>query len=94
MPTADSIADHERILLLTGYRHFVTEPTAEAAFETITRLSGAALDTDAFHQAIAQCVANGTIREPVRLEPNSLHCHWRLELTPTGVASARILSGA
>ena len=37
---------------------------------------------------------DGLIREPIRLEPQALQCHWRLELTPDGVALARTLTGA
>jgi hypothetical protein len=94
VPSTDSIAAHARTLLLAGYRNFIDEPTAEAAFETIARLAGITLDPEAFHAAIAALMAEGAIREPVRLEDGSLHCHWRLELTPSGVAAARKNSGA
>jgi hypothetical protein len=42
---------------------------------------------------VAALLAEGLIREPLRLEDGSLHCRWRLELTPTGRDAARRLTG-
>ncbi|MCW3476849.1 hypothetical protein [Limobrevibacterium gyesilva] len=85
--------DHVRILLLVGLRHFLTADNAEAAFEKVQETAGRPLDPARFHAAVAACIAEGMIREPIRLESNSLHCHWRLELTPKGVETARTLTG-
>jgi hypothetical protein len=51
------------------------------------------LDAVAFHAAVAEALAAGLIREPVILPPGALQCHWRLDLTPQGVARARELIG-
>jgi hypothetical protein len=80
------------LLLEIGFRHFVSAPNAETAFEQIEALAGKSLDAAAFHEAIAEALTRGLIREPVRLPEGSLQCHWRLELTPRGVAAARALS--
>ena len=45
------------------------------------------------HLLVAACLRDGLIREPVRLPAGALQCHWRLELTPDGVAAARALIG-
>jgi hypothetical protein len=46
---------------------------------------------DAFCDAVATCLRDGLIREPIRLPEGALQCHWHLELTPKGVAAAREL---
>ena len=43
--------------------------------------------------ALAALVAEGLIRDPIRLEPGALHCHWRLELTLSGREAVRRLTG-
>ena len=80
------------LLLRTGLRHFVSAPTAEQAQAEIERLAGQPIPD--FATAIAALLADGLIRAPIRLEPQALQCHWRLELTPQGVARARTLTGA
>jgi hypothetical protein len=45
-----------------------------------------------FCDAVAACLREGLIREPVRLPEGALQCHWHLELTPNGVVAARLLS--
>ena len=86
--------DHVRTLLLAGYRHAITAPNAEAAFDEVQNIAGVTLDPVAFHEAVATCLRDGLIRDPVRLTEQSLQCHWRLELTQAGVARARDLTGA
>jgi hypothetical protein len=86
--------DAASLLLRTGLTGFVDEPGPDAAFERFRELAGGALDAGEFHDAVAACVRDGLIREPLRLDEHSLHCHWRLVLTPEGVARARILTGA
>ena len=44
---------------------------------------------DEFCDAVAACLRDGLIREPIRLPEGALQCHWHLELTPKGVAEAR-----
>jgi hypothetical protein len=85
--------DHVRVLLLAGLRNFVTADNAEDGFARIQAIAGDKLDPTRFHDAVAACLRDGLIREPVRLPEGALQCHWRLELTPKGVAAARALAG-
>ncbi len=82
------------LLLRTGLVHFVSAPSAELALGEIERLSGQRIDATDFAAAIADLLSRGLIRDPIRLEDQALQCHWRLELTPDGVALARTLTGA
>jgi hypothetical protein len=91
--TSARVSDHVRLLLLAGYRNAVTTDCAESAFGRIQDIVGHSLDPVSFHDAVAVCLRDGLIREPVRLPENSLQCHWRLELTATGMAVARSLIG-
>ena len=86
--------DAAGLLLRTGLRHFVSAPNAELAQAEIEQLCGQTLDATDFAAAVADLLRDGLIREPIRLEDQALHCHWRLELTPLGVARARHLTGA
>ena len=45
-------------------------------------------------EAHAALVRENLIHDPIRLEDQTLQCHWRLELTPAGVGLARTLTGA
>ena len=78
-------------LLLIAFRHSIIEPNVEAAFERIQEIADRKLDSSAFHDALACCLRDGLIGEPVRLPEGSLQCHWRLELTPKGVDAVRAL---
>ena len=42
-----------------------------------------------FRAAVDDALAAGLIYDPVRLSDGDLQCHWRLEVTPKGAASAR-----
>ena len=84
--------DTAALLLRTGLRHFVSAPTAEQAQAEIEQLTGRPLPD--FASAVAALLRDGLIRDPIRLEPQALQCHWRLELTPEGVARARTQTGA
>jgi len=86
--------DMAGLLLRTGLRHFVSATNAELAQAEIERLSGQTLDAADFAAAVAALLRDGLIRDPIRLEDQALQCHWRLELTPDGVARARTLTGA
>ncbi|MBV8522970.1 MAG: hypothetical protein JOY71_12750 [Acetobacteraceae bacterium] len=81
--------DPEALVLSAAYHYAVREATAEAGYERLRKLTGAPADDARWAEAIAACLAAGYVKEPVRLEPGSLQCHWRLELTPEGVAAAR-----
>ena len=82
------------LLLITAFRHPRGEPNAEDGFERFQALTGRVLDETAFRDTVAACVRDGLIRDPVRLEAGALQCHWRLELTPKGVAQARRIAPA
>jgi hypothetical protein len=94
------MADPLATLLRVAYRHRVTAANADEAFARIRDIAGEPLEAPAlheapaFHEAVAAALAAGLIREPVRLPPGSLQCHWRLELTPAGVERARAITGA
>ena len=83
--------DPVSLLLSIGFRHLVSETNAEAGVARIQELTGRVLTDPAIHDALATCLRDGLIREPVRLPEGALQCHWRLELTPLGVTRARDL---
>ena len=76
-------------LLAVAFRHSISEPNIESGFERVQALTNGALSYDAFRDALDACLRDRLIREPVRLPEGGLQCHWRLELTPAGVAVAR-----
>ena len=86
--------DLAALVLRIGHSHFISATTGEAAQAEIARLAGQKLDPAEFAAAIADLLQNGLIRDPIRLDAQALQCHWRLELTPDGVARARSLTGA
>jgi hypothetical protein len=81
--------DIAALLLTTAFRHQINEPNIEAGHARFIALVNRDIDIDAFHDAIAFCLRDGLIREPIRLPEGALQCHWHLELTPKGVATAR-----
>jgi hypothetical protein len=81
-------------LLCVAYRHGVVAANADEAFLRIQEIVDAPLDAAAFHAAVAEAVATGLILDPVVLPPGALQCHWRLSLTPAGLAQARTLIGS
>jgi hypothetical protein len=81
----DSVA----ALLAIAFRHTISEPNIEAGFERFSALTGGAVPYEAFCDAVAACLRDGLIHEPIRLSERALQCHWHLELTPRGVETAR-----
>jgi hypothetical protein len=81
------------VLLRVGFRNPITEPNIEAAYARFRTLDADPIDYAAFCDAIASCLRDGLIREPVRLPAGALQCHWHLELTAKGVQAARANSG-
>jgi hypothetical protein len=81
--------DTVALLLTTAFRHAINEPNIETGYERFAALTGGAIDGRAFREAVAACLRDGLIREPIRLPEGSLQCHWHVELTPKGVAAAR-----
>jgi hypothetical protein len=78
-------------LLTAALRHVVSGPDIEAGYERVASLAGGTIDYGAFCDAVADCLRDGLIHEPIRLPEGALQCHWHLELTPKGVATARSL---
>jgi len=76
-------------LLTVAFRHVINEPSIEAGYERFAALCDGAMSFNAFCDAVAECLREGLIREPVRLPEGALQCHWHLELTPKGAAVAR-----
>jgi len=81
--------DPRELLLTAAFRNVINEPNIEAGFQRFSALTGNAMDFGAFSDAVAACLRDGLIREPVRLPEGALQCHWHLELTPKGVAAVR-----
>jgi hypothetical protein len=81
--------DAKSLLLAAALRHRINEPNIEAGFERFRAIAGGPVDYQAFCDAVATCVREGLVREPVRLPEGALQCHWHLELTPKGVEAAR-----
>ncbi len=90
----DDMPDALRALLLAGHRRAVVAANADEAFLRIQEITAVPLDAAAFHAAVGEAVAAGLIREPVVLPEGALQCHWRLSLTPAGLARARDLIGS
>jgi len=84
--------DARSLLLRTAFHHVVNEPNIETGYERFAALTNGSISYDAFSDAVAACLREGLIREPIRLPEGALQCHWHLELTPKGVAAARSLS--
>jgi hypothetical protein len=95
------MTDAQVALLRVGFRNPITEPNIEAGYarfhtldaDAFHTLDAIAIDYAAFCDAIASCLREGLIREPIRLPEGALQCHWQLELTPKGVQAARANSG-
>lgn len=83
------MSDARDLLLTTAFRNVINEPNIEAGFDRFSALTGGAVGFAAFSEAVAACLRDGLIREPIRLPEGALQCHWHLELTPKGVAAAR-----
>ena len=81
--------DITALLLTVAYRHQINEPNIEAGYAQFVTISEQNISIDAFCDAVASCLRDGLIREPIRLPEGALQCHWHLELTPDGVAAAR-----
>ena len=85
--------DARTLLLTAALRHRISEPNVEAGYERLVALTEGAPTFNEFCDAVASCLREGLIREPIRLPEGALQCHWHLELTPKGVAAARLRKG-
>jgi len=86
------MTDAEVALLRVAFHNPISEPNIEAGYARFHTLDAGAIDYSAFCDAIASCLRDGLIREPIRLLEGALQCHWHLELTPKGVQAARATS--
>jgi hypothetical protein len=86
--------DARATLLTAAFRYRIDEPNIKAGYERYAALTGGTFDMDTFRTAVADCLRDQLIREPIRLPEGALQCHWRLELTPKGVAAVRSLPDA
>lgn len=77
------------LILIAAFQHTINEANIEAGYERFRRLTDDALDQASFCDAVAACLRDSLIREPVRLPEGALQCHWHLELTSKGVEAAR-----
>jgi hypothetical protein len=78
-------------LLIIAFHHRIDEPNLELGFDRFVTITNQTITYDAFCEAVATCLRDGLIREPIRLPEGALQCHWHLELTPAGVAQARAI---
>jgi hypothetical protein len=83
------MTDATTMLLTVAFHHTINEANIEAGYSRFLALAGSALQYEAFCDAIAVCLREGLVREPIRLPEGALQCHWHLELTPAGVTAAR-----
>jgi len=86
--------DAAALLLTVAFRHVIDEPNIEAGYERFAGLTSGAIDANALRAAVAACLRDQLIREPIRRPEGALQCHWHLELTSKGVAAVRSLLGA
>ena len=94
MPTSTRHPDGSRDAVLTAalrqvlaiaFRHRIDEPSIELAFARVQELT--TVDYATFRDIIDACLRDGLIRDPIRIEEGALQCHWKLELTPKGIAA-------
>ncbi len=83
--------DLTALLLLVAFRHRIKEADIGAGIAAFETIIGHKLDEGEFRDAFACAVARGDLRDPVRLLPGSLQCHWHVELTPQGANTVRTL---
>jgi hypothetical protein len=84
--------DAVALLLTTAFQQVINEPNIEAGYERFAELTNGAIDLSAFRDAVAACLRDQLIYEPIRLPEGALQCHWHLQLTPRGVTAARALA--
>jgi hypothetical protein len=69
-----------REAVLTAARAGLRAETAEEGFAAIRALTGTAFNDAELAEAVANAVAERRLRDPVRLLPGELQCHWKLEV--------------
>jgi hypothetical protein len=73
------------LLLLVAFRYEIQEPDLDSGRQRVATITGQDVAPNAFHAVLAEALADGYIRDPIRLRLGALQCHWHLELTPRGV---------
>jgi hypothetical protein len=81
--------DPKSLLLGAALRARIDEPNIESGFQRFKAIAEQPIDYEAFCEAVAECLREHLVHEPVRLPEGALQCHWHLELTPKGVEAAR-----
>jgi hypothetical protein len=77
--------DLDSLILRTAFRHRIKESDCAAGQARFEEVVGKNVGADEFGSAVARLLSGGLIHDPVQLLAGALQCHWRLELTPTGV---------
>lgn len=65
--------------VLAAARARIDADTAEDGFAAIRALARVTFPDAELAEAVAACVRDRTLRDPVRLEPGALQCRWVLE---------------
>ena len=78
-----------REVVLTAARKGLRAETAEEGFAAMRRVTSTSFSDAELAGAVAAAVAERVLRDPIRLMPGALQCHWKLELTAEGHARAR-----
>jgi hypothetical protein len=66
------VIELNELLLLVAFRREIQEPDFEGGFLRVTTIVGHELDPTHFHAVLAETLANGYIRDPIRLPPGAL----------------------
>jgi hypothetical protein len=83
------VTDLIHVVLSAAFHGRFVAPDADSGIALLAAATGHHATLAEWHEAVARCVRDGTLHDPVRLSEGSLQCHWRLELTPQGVAAVR-----
>jgi len=76
-------------LLRVALHHHVREANLELGLQRLTQILGGNVISEELATAVAQAVTQGLLQDPVQIADGALQCHWRLALTPAGMAVAR-----
>jgi hypothetical protein len=87
------MTDAQVALLRVAFRTPITEANIEAGYARFHTLDAHSIGYPSVCEAVASCLRDSLIREPIRLPEGALQCHWHLELTPEGVQAARTICG-
>jgi hypothetical protein len=76
-------------VLSAAFHARLVAPDADSGITLLAEATRHDATPVAWHEAVARAVHEGYLYDPVRLSEGALQCHWRLELTPKGVAAVR-----